>query len=158
MNPSFEFSVLTTPGIVSEIASKLPSTDKGIVGLFMMVNNSDLRYELQPFIDAIALHNGNKFFEKRRGEIVRDLATMLNNMDKPMSIQNKAELVIQMFEYFCSLGDDIYLLGKRFSKTMNDKLHSLDQESIDSGLHDLPPKLEVFKTKLSYYIEWGMNE
>lgn len=43
--------LFSTPGIVTQIASKLPWTDKSIKGLFRLINTEHYRYELQPFAE-----------------------------------------------------------------------------------------------------------
>lgn len=47
---SLKKEILSTPGIVSVVASKMDLMDVGFKGLYLLVNDERYRYELEPFV------------------------------------------------------------------------------------------------------------
>ena len=154
----FKISVLTTPGIATIIASKLPLADKGVVGLFSMVNDSQLRHELQPFVDTVAATHADNHYKKKTNHMIQILMRFLKRTEDTNGSENKSKVVLEMFDYLCTLHEDIFLLGKIFSQTLDVKLDELEEECVHNQLYDMIPELDIFRNQLSKYIDWGKHE
>lgn len=157
----FKIRTLTTPGIVTEIALKLSPTDKGLVGFFMMVNDAHLREELQSFVDVIANHHKiihNQLEQtKRTNEMVEILMHFLNRIERARLLK-KSTIALEMFQYMCTLREDIFQLGKRFARILDSKITSIHEECLENNMHDMIIELDSFRSQLFSYIEWGKQE
>lgn len=128
---SYKKRLLTTPGIITQIANKLPVDDIGFKGLFLLFNDSYYRYELEPFTNII---KQKKLNEKNKNIIIYDLHSLFANY-KQINIENamaKANIVIEIYQYVCDNKKVFELLDKVFVNTVIHKLDDLIQELNES--------------------------
>jgi hypothetical protein len=153
-------NALLTPGIPSLIASKLDSTDRGISSLFLLLNDVRFRHELQPYIEVLYILNEETKIKARNEirckRITRKILKHLRRCASLSTDVQRAHRVIITFFYICNCGDDMYLLGKRLARTMDERLTILYEQSLgNNGVSFLIPYLNEFRTKLNDYFEWG---
>lgn len=161
---------LTTPGIATQIVSHLDQNDEAITSLFMLVNNANLRYELQPFVDKFAdlkkaeyIENKKKEQEKKREMIKTHLLDSINNVmfiHGRRKRQKKAKMIMDIFEYMCSLGDDMYLVGTyKLVYDIKASLCKCIRQAIRFEMKEFEIKLKEFRVKLlpfiDFYLEHG---
>ena len=158
----FVQNVLTTPGIVTQIAKQLLLLNDeqenradgkiGIISLYFIMNNEQLRYELDPFMKWIR----NKVIQQKmikKSHIYIIDVSLANNSIK------KSKLVLQLFNYLCGCGDDIYLLGKTLAYLIGIQLDIIINQAYEnSKLSHIVPKLKEYKKQLYHFISWGEDE
>lgn len=159
---AFVQNALTTPGIVTQIAKQLLLLNDeqenradgkiGIIGLYFIMNNEQLRYELDPFMEVIRnTVIQNQIIQKSHIYILD--VSLTNNSIK------KSKLVLQLFKYLCGCGDDIYLLGKTFAYVIGIQMDILINQAYEnSKISHIVPKLKDYKKQLYPFISWGEDE
>lgn len=170
---AFKIDALSTPGIVTQIASKLPSTDKSLKGLFRLINAEHYRHELQPFADLYlyikttkkreaAERRKRKMHEKRMLKIKpileRDIRAMVDIIWYCEGHMYKFVAVNALFHYFV---DNLYYL-----KALGKSLGVAIRLKFIEILEDLE-RLEMFEERdqilnhrrtLQNYIRWATYE
>ena len=90
-------AALTTPGVVSHIASKLDSTaDLG--ALFRLVNDPCYRYELEPIAARKREERERRLFEERQQGLLkelRDRAVLMSNI--PLRAVKRSDLIVDLY-------------------------------------------------------------
>tara|TARA_Y100000389_G_scaffold142693_1_gene140747 strand:- start:153 stop:683 length:531 start_codon:yes stop_codon:yes gene_type:complete len=159
---AFVQNTLTTPGIVTQIAKQLLLLNDeqenradgkiGIISLYFIMNNEQLRFELDPFMDVIRnTVIKNQMIQKSHIYIID--VSLANNSIK------KSKLVLQLFKYLCGCGDDLYLLGKTCAYLIGIQLDIIiDQAYENSKLSHIVPKLKEYKKQLHPFLSWGEDE
>lgn len=144
-------AALTTPGVVSHIASKMDSTaDLG--ALFMLVNDRNYRYELEPFAERKREERERRIAKERQQGVIdelRERAVLMNIT--PMMAVKRSTLIVDMYVY---LYDHLDLIdttndGMRFVLgTFRSKGLSLIENM--QGNPDFDPEFRVyFENKMS---------
>ena len=90
--------------------------------------------------------------------MIQILMRFLKRTEDTNGSENKSKVVLEMFDYLCTLHEDIFLLGKIFSQTLDVKLDELEEECVHNQLYDMIPELDIFRNQLSKYIDWGKHE
>mgnify|MGYP001173763815 FL=1 len=135
--------LFSTPGIVTQIASKLPWTDKSIKGLFRLINTEHYRYELQPFAERyIELKNR----KRKRMEEIRDRQkkemymikikpTIEENIRKMVDVIQYCEghcykfvAMNALLHYIVDNVDYLEILGRRFRISLHNKFVEVIQD------------------------------
>jgi hypothetical protein len=118
--------LLTTPGISTHIASHLTDADATIETLYKLVgHDSRTQHELQPFVDAIrekrklkTLRNIKRRNRRRIKKMLTALRAYINEIELVAGPKRKRiRLILTMFEYLCSIKNDISLLKNHLSAT-----------------------------------------
>lgn len=139
----YKKQLLTTPGIITQIANKLPVDDIGFKGLFLLFNDSHYRYELKPFTDIFKQKELN---EKHKNIIIHDLQSLFANYEQ-VNIENsmaKANIVIEIYQYVCDNTKFFELLDKFFVNTVINKLDDLINELNESSRHDFDLHFKIY--------------
>ena len=155
-------TVLTTPGIVTQIATQLLSVNntpedradgiEGIINLYLSMNNEQLRYELEPFMkDIRQIITRNRLIQKTT-QYIEDVSNAKNSV-------KKAKLVLRLFKNLCNCGDDKYLLGKTFAYLIGNQLDIIINQAYDNPkISHIVPKLKRYKKDLYPFTSWGEDE
>lgn len=166
-------NTLTTPGIITQVVANLDCVDPAITSLFLLVNDARLRHELQPFINIIAQYKEAKYIEDKKKEqdrktiVIRD--HIRQSLDDIMFVSGrrqqfiKAKLIMKIFDYMCTLGDDLFLVGNfSFAYDMRGSINKCILQSIQLGMTDFEMKMKEFEIKLTpfcnFYLEHGHIE
>lgn len=156
---SMVINSITTPGIITQIVSKLDFKDKGLSSIYLMINNKELRYELQPFIDNIANHNYEKHLknikELQRKEIISKIRKYLNNITLSEQTSKKVSIILTMFDYLNIHKSNLYLLGKTFGKAIDTKIDHFIIDGTRKQLPELISKMHESRMILNDYINWS---
>jgi len=155
-------TVLTTPGIVTQIATQLLCLNdtqenraygnEGVVNLYFSMNNDQLRYELVPFMEDIRLTVIKNRLIKNTHQYIEDVSNAKNSI-------KKAELVLRLFKYLCDCGDDKYLLGKTFAYTIGNQLDIIINQAYDNPkISHIVHKLKGYKQDLYHFTSWGEDK
>lgn len=152
--------LLTTPGISTQIVSHLTESDETIEILYNLLgHDSRTKHELQPFVDAII---EKKKMKKRRNikrrnrrrikKILSDLRAYINDIELVIgSKRKKIRLILNMFEYLCSIKNEISLLRKHLSSTtILDTLNRLCAEARDMQNTHFYTKALEYKQQLAF--------
>ena len=167
-------NTLTTPGIITQVVANLDCVDPAITSLFLLVNDARLRHELQPFIDIIAQYKEAKYIEDKKKEqeikrdIIRDrirksLLYDIRHIDGPNKYEQRSQIIIEVFEYMCSLENDLFLVGSyHFADDLKNSIRRCIQQSIRLEMTDFEMKMKEFEIKLTpfcnFYLEHGHSE
>ena len=140
---------LVTPGIPTNIVKYL-STDTDIIRLYMIVNSTSLRYELQQRIDDI----GNK--HKKQAMITRLREFTGDKIFKASNSTERAVVIKELYDYIYSCDDDIRLLGKLCIRKLVGHTHRLMKQSIkNKKVSHMKPILAKFFVHFRSTIEWA---
>lgn len=159
---------LTTPGIITQIVSKLDFNDQGISSLYLLVNNINLRYELQPFVDNIANYNHKKHLlrmekiqqkkiERLKNKLVAKMRYYVNEIDLLDRTSQKLPVILEMFDYLENKKEHLHLLGKTFGISLN---NSIDRFIIDGTRKQMPAfvvKMHETRLVLKDFIDWSLS-
>jgi hypothetical protein len=161
-------NILTTPGIITQIVSHLDDIDPAITSLFLLVNDAHLRHELQPSVDIVAQYKEAKYIEDKKIEqerktiVIRD--HIRQSLDDVMFISGrreqfrKAELIMKIFDYMCSLHDDLFLVGNfSFAYDMRGSINKCILQSIQLGMKEFETKMKEYKIKLTPFIDFYLE-
>lgn len=116
--------LLTTPGISTQIVSHLPDSDETVETLYDLVgHDARTKHELQPFVDAIrdkkklkTLRNVKRRNRRRIKKILSALRAYIVEIELVVG-KKRMRLILNMFEYLCSIKNDISLLKNHLSST-----------------------------------------
>lgn len=147
---------LTTPGIMTHIAEQLPPTDKGLGGLYLLVNQPHVRFELEPCI--VPLREKHRREEMRRWlrEYMMRIQTMKSwEWDARDQFKKaKAQKILDVYAYMGTVADHLHLLGKRLAIDVDVNIRSL---ITNYRKRWFTQRLEAEREKLRDYIEWGQR-
>ena len=161
-------NILTTPGIITQIVSHLDGIDPAITSLFLLVNDTRLRHELQPCVDIIAQYKEDKYIEDKKKEqekkmiVIRD--HIRQSLDDIMFVSGrrqqfrKAELIMKIFDYMCSLGDDLFLVGNfSFAYDIKCSINKCIRQSIQLGMKEFETNMKEYEIKLTPFIDFYLE-
>lgn len=160
---SYKKLILTTPGIITQIANQLSIDDIGFKGLFLLVNDQHYRYELQPFTDIIKL---NHFNEKQKIQMIYDLQEYFIKFNDLTDTMTKANSIIEMYQYLVNNIEYLHLLHKRFGIIVKNKLDELITQINDEQFNEFDIHYKIFllskfhqlKVKLKTYFDWASSQ
>lgn len=165
---AMKIDCLTTPGILTQIVSKLDFNDKGISSLYLLVDNIQLRYELQPFVDNIANYNHEnhlkqmkkkheKKIERLKNKMVAKMRYYVNEIDLLDRTSQKLPIILEMFDYLENKKEHLHLFGKIFGNSLN---NSIDRFIIDGTRKQIPDfvvKMHETRLILKDFIDWSLS-
>lgn len=160
---SYKKLILTTPGIITQIANQLSIDDIGFKGLFLLINDQHYRYELQPFTDII---KQNHFNEKQKIQMIYDLQEYFTKFNDLTDRMTKATSIIEMYQYLVNNIEYLHLLHKTFGIIVKNKLDELitqinDEQFDEFDIHYkiyLLSKLHQLKVNLKKYFDWVSSQ
>ena len=127
-----KINALTTPGIISQIASHLKPTDNAISSLFMLINSQHYRDEMKPFVE-------NLQSEKKRKEEEEEMMSMLLQLPKNLDdfinicsisgIFDARIIIIGCFECLCDVIKNLEKYPNIMEDVENCKFIIRNQES-----------------------------
>ena len=98
-----KLSVLETPGVVSNIAAYLDPEDPALKGLYLLVNSSRYRHELEPLKDQF-LERRDRLLQLERSKSFQ--AEIRFRLYKLRSLRNtgryRCEKILQLYEYIAN--------------------------------------------------------
>ena len=144
-------AALTTPGVVSHIASKLDSTaDLG--ALFVLVNEPRYRYELEPIAARKRQERERRLAEERQQGVIDELCERAVFMNiTPMMAVKRSVLIVDLYVYLHDHLDLIDTTNDRMLfalETFRSKGRSLIEDM--QGNTDFDPEYRMyFENKMS---------
>lgn len=144
-------TVLTTPGVVSHIASKLDSTaDLG--ALFVLVNDRNYRYELEPIAMRKRQERERRLAEERQQGVINELCERaLLSSTAPLMAVKRSTLIVDLYVYLHDHLDLIDTTNDRMRfvlENFRSKGRSLIEDM--QGNPDFDPEYRVyFENKMS---------
>lgn len=165
---SMKIDCLTTPGILTQIVSKLNFNDQGISSLYLLVNNINLRYELQPYIDNISNYNHEKYMtrmkkkqekknERLKSRMIMKIRQYINDFDFSERTSQKIPIILELFDYLEKNITHLHLLGKSFGKSLDERI---DRFIIDGTRKHIPHFVATMHEKRAIfqdYINWSSS-
>lgn len=159
---------LTTPGILTQIISKLAFNDKGITGLYLLVNNEALRKELQPFVDNLSNHNHKKHLlrmekiqqkkiERLKMKLVAKMRYYVNEIDLLDRTSQKLPIILEMFDYLENNTENLHLLGKTFGNSLNNSINRFIIDGTKKHLPDFVVRMHETRLILKDFIDWSLS-
>ena len=155
--------LLTTPGISTQIVLNLIECDQTIENLYHLVGKDVRTKQLQPFIDAIIekkrknkLRNVKRRNRRRIKKILFDLRAYINDIELstttgPRKKRRKIRLILNMFEYLCSVKNELSLLKNHLSPTtIMDTIDRLCTEARDMRNTFFETRALEYKQQLAF--------
>lgn len=167
-----QIAVLSVPGIVSQIANKLPKKNRAIKSLFTLVNDARYRHELQPFADEYrAIHEKRREEQRlrRRNKRLEQYRYVLRHrLEK--NIRQMAD-VIQLCEgydykfvsinalllYLVEHKDNLVTLGRLFGIVINTKLTEYFERFDEMEMFEERDKILEHRRSLTDYLTWATS-
>lgn len=104
--------VMTTQGIATRIASNMRKDDIALTSMYKLFNDDRYREEMDQFV-----------FEKRvKKEMMVEIKTGLENCEKVIGSSYIMAVAMTLFEYLEEMEPYLYLLGKKFARTIDFKI------------------------------------
>ena len=136
--------VMTIPGIVTQIATKLHEHDIGLKGLYTLFNDTRYRHELAPIVEV----KRNDYWSKT---IKWNIQKYIDAMHKVKHGRIRKDIQCGMYEYLCEFQDKLVLIQDTepsFSGILRNKL--IKQIAKYKGT-PLGLKLEAYQDRLMPY-------
>tara|TARA_Y100000385_G_C12652403_1_gene450089 strand:- start:18 stop:557 length:540 start_codon:yes stop_codon:yes gene_type:complete len=165
---SMKIDCLTTPGIITQIISKLNFNDQGISSLYLLVNNIHLRYELQPFIDNISKYNHElhllrikkkqeKKHERLKSRMIMKIRQYINDFDFSERTSQKIPIILELFDYLENNITHLHLLGKSFGKSLDERIDRFIIDGTRKHLSDFVATMHEKRVIFQDYINWSLD-
>lgn len=165
---SMKIDCLTTPGILTQIVSKLDFNDTCITSLYLLINNSQIRYELQPFINNISTYNRDqhvkrmkeiqeKKTERLKSKMIIKIREYINDVEFSERTSQKIPIILELFDYLHKNISNLHLLGKSFGKSLDERI---DRFIIDGTRKHIPHFVAAMHEKRAIfqdYINWSLS-
>lgn len=166
----FKIDALSTPGIVTQIASKLPPTDKSLKGLFRLINSKHYRHELQPFaenyirIKATDRRLAQERKERKRLEahmkkmrpiLERDIRNMVDVVGYCEGHFYKFVALNGLFHYLVDNLDILKVLGKGLGGCVQLKFIEVISDLERLEMFEERDQMVVHRVALQDYIGWA---
>ena len=106
LHAPIKINALTTPGVVSQIASHLNPTDNAISSLFMLINSEHYRDEMKPFVENLQHAKKHKEEEEKMMSMLLQLPKSLDDFINICSISGIFDariIIIGCFEFLCDV-------------------------------------------------------
>lgn len=148
--------LLTVPGIATLIVSNFDKKDtKSFKAMLFIINDTRFRHEIYPnFYDFKTRVVKNQMITQ-----IRLLLIIVDNI--PPYMVGKYESVCKIFDYMVDENniDNLHMLGKKFGKTINDKLiefSTLKLVNYEDGVVNVAIRMNDYREKMKEYLEWSL--
>jgi hypothetical protein len=146
--------VLSVPGIVSRIASKMPKRDVGKKGLFLLLNDERHRHELMPNVYSLWKHT-----------LRVKMSRIINSYVKPIEYvrgfpRAQLDLEFALLDYLVEAKECLFLVKTKsrtaFWRIVDDKLQAIqDMRPTDRDLDTHLKRVSNYRKELQSFIDWG---
>ena len=134
--------VLGTPGVISNIASKLAWNDTAMRGLYVLINEEHYRFELRPYVDKQ---------HRVTSQMIIRLRSYLHAFEVATFRLQKTDRLYTIFNYLCTHQPDIPLLGKSFGRVIAQKVREFKKENfLGTG-----ETMKRYERELKPYFQWA---
>jgi hypothetical protein len=169
---ALKIDVLCTPGIVTQIASKLPPTDKSLKGLFRLINSEQYRHELQPFAENyIQIKATEKRLAQERREtkrlearmrrmrpiLERDILNMVDVVGYCEGHDHKFVALNGLFHYLVDNLDILKVLGKRLGGCVRLKFVEVISDLERLEMFEERDQMVAHRVALQDYVRWAVG-
>lgn len=165
MNGQLKLDVLCTQGISTLIAEKLHHTDTGLKSFCILLNDERFRHELEPFKRVITETQRAEKENNIKKILMSNVKALLDKCEVTSGMKKRLKIVIQIYEYLCNEKDNLFLLGKNFGKTVENKMievkHDIEQhvpyEINRKEARKIDKQFLIFGEQLNSFYEWANN-
>lgn len=169
---SLKIAALSVPGVVSQIASKLPKKDRAIKGLFTLVNDARYRHELQPFADEyLAIQEKRREeqrLRRRNKRLVQYRYVLKHKLEKNIRQMTDVIQLCEGYHYkFISINalllylvehkDNLDTIGHSFGIVINTKLTEYVERFGEMEMFEERDKILEHRHSLSDYLTWSAS-
>lgn len=165
-----KIDALSTPGIVTQIASKLPPTDKSLKGLFRLINSEHYRHELQPFAENYIQikatksrlaqeRKDKKLLESRMRKmqpiLERDIRYMVDVVRYCEGHYHKFVALNGLFHYLVDNSDILKVLGKGLGGCVRLKFVEVISDLERLEMFEERDQMVAHRVALQDYMRWA---
>lgn len=170
---TIKIDVLSTPGVVSQIASKLSKKDRAIKGLFTLVNDARYRHELQPFADEyLAIRETRRMEQRRRRQkkrlrqyryvlkhkLEKNIRQMTDVIQLCEGYNYKFIAINALLLYLVEHKENLDTLGHLFGIVINIKLTEYVARFGEMEMFEERDKILEHRNSLSDYLTWSASQ